>query len=283
MTAKYKRATVAFDEKARARLCKRMESEPSMDDAAELADLVNAFYESAGKEGVGDEREAQPDGRRRNCGKKGGDPKESLEASLAELVDDHVAYRIRVEVERAVRDVGSNSDGVKRRVVGRLRDNGFDAGLCKTIWEKTDDGLPSGSHDYIDVITRDGSRYMVDINLAVEFEIARPTIKYVALLQSLPAVFVAKPELLKAIIRVMCDASKESMKSACMHVPPWRREEYVLAKWFSEHKRTTNGPIVIGNKYSAGAPLSPKFCRVEIGCKKIATSRGKWVTAFRDM
>lgn len=49
-----------------------------------------------------------------------------------------------------------------------------------------------------------------------------------------------KVEDLKQVVRVMCRAIKESMKSTGMHVPPWRRNGYMNSKWFSSYKRTTN-------------------------------------------
>ncbi|KAL6197863.1 hypothetical protein ACLB2K_027655 [Fragaria x ananassa] len=38
----------------------------------------------------------------------------------------------------------------------------------------------------------------------------------------------------------MCAAIKKSMKSVDMPMPPWRRNGYMLAKWFGSYKRTTN-------------------------------------------
>uniref|UniRef100_A0A6V7QRY7 DUF506 family protein n=1 Tax=Ananas comosus var. bracteatus TaxID=296719 RepID=A0A6V7QRY7_ANACO len=227
ITARYKRATAALDERARARLWGRSGSESSASsseaDSAELADLVDSFYDAAAERGgSGDDEIIEPEwDSETNCGGRvGRDSTRALEAALGESEDDSVADRIRVEVERAIKLVGSSSDGFRRRVVTRLRNKGFNAGVCKSSWERSG-SLPAGSHEYIDVITRDDgtARYIVEINIAAEFEIARPSTAYLKLLQPLPAVLVAKPEHLKEVVRVMCAAATESIKSAGMHVP----------------------------------------------------------------
>ncbi|XP_020089924.1 uncharacterized protein LOC109711339 [Ananas comosus] len=283
ITARYKRATAALDERARARLWGRSGSESSASsseaDSAELADLVDSFYDAAAERGgSGDDEIIEPEwDSETNCGGRvGRDWTRALEAALGESEDDSVADRIRVEVERAIKLAGSSSDGFRRRVVTRLRNKGFNAGVCKSSWERSG-SLPAGSHEYIDVITRgDGTaRYIVEINIAAEFEIARPSTAYLKLLQTLPAVLVAKPEHLKEVVRVMCAAATESIKSAGMHVPPWRRKKYMLAKWFSSHTRATAGNTAEkdeeysrGGRTAAqrpGVPSDWRFCRMDIG------------------
>jgi uncharacterized protein (TIGR01615 family) len=116
--------------------------------------------------------------------------------------------------------------------------NAICAGLCKSKWEKTG-RYPSGNYEYIDVNVS-GNRYIIEVLLAREFEIARPSDKYASLLDVLALIFVGKVEDLKQVVRQMCMAMKESMKSMGMHVPPWRRSGYMNSKWFGSYKRTTN-------------------------------------------
>jgi hypothetical protein len=85
-----------------------------------------------------------------------------------------------------------------------------------------------------------GNRYIVEVLLAREFEIARPTDRYTSLLDVFPPIFVGKVKDLKQVVRLMCKSIKESMKSMGMPVPPWRRNRYMNSKWFSSYKRTTN-------------------------------------------
>jgi len=47
-------------------------------------------------------------------------------------------------------------------------------------------------------------------------------------------------EELRQVVRLMCSAIKSSMKSIEMYVPPWRRIEYMQAKWFSSFTRITD-------------------------------------------
>jgi uncharacterized protein (TIGR01615 family) len=92
----------------------------------------------------------------------------------------------------------------------------------------------------VDVVLSSGfstSRYIVEVNVAAEFETARPSAKYQELLLALPPVLVATPETFKEVAAVMCAAAAESIRGAGMHLPPWRRARYVQAKWSGKYKR----------------------------------------------
>ena len=85
------------------------------------------------------------------------------------------------------------------------------------------------------------ARYIVEVFLTGELEIARPTARYTALLGMIPPVLVIeKPQVVKQIMRLVSGAMRESLKHVSMHVPPWRRQGYLEAKYFSPYKRTTN-------------------------------------------
>ncbi|KAM5563618.1 hypothetical protein ABKV19_018310 [Rosa sericea] len=114
---------------------------------------------------------------------------------------------------------------------------GYDASVCKTRWEKSP-SYPSGEYEYIDVIIK-GERLLIDVDFRSEFEIARPTKSYKAILQTLPYIFVGKPDRLRRIIGIVSEAGKQSLKKKGMHVPPWRKAEYIKAKWLSPHTRAT--------------------------------------------
>lgn len=113
------------------------------------------------------------------------------------------------------------------------------AGLCKSKWGKTAQLTP-GNYEYVDVNVA-GNRYIVEVFMASEFEVARSTDRYASLLEVLPPIFVGKAETLKQIVRIMCRAIKKIMKRFEMSLPPWRRYAYMQAKWFSSsYKRTIN-------------------------------------------
>ncbi|GMI76105.1 hypothetical protein HRI_001279800 [Hibiscus trionum] len=131
-------------------------------------------------------------------------------------------------------------DFCRKIVTDGLLALGYDASICKTHWEKSP-SYPAGEYEYIDVII-DGERLLIDIDFRSEFEIARSTTTYKSILQMLPFIFVGKADRLQKIIGIVSEAVKQSLKKKGMHIPPWRKAEYVKSKWLSPHNRTTPSP-----------------------------------------
>lgn len=96
--------------------------------------------------------------------------------------------------------------------------------------------MVAGEYEYIDVIV-EGERLLIDIDFRSEFEIARSTGSYKAILQSLPYIFVGKSDRLTQIVAIVSDAARQSLKKKGMHIAPWRKPEYILAKWISPYTR----------------------------------------------
>ncbi|XP_057460724.1 uncharacterized protein LOC130751194 [Actinidia eriantha] len=128
-------------------------------------------------------------------------------------------------------------DNCRKIVIDGLLTLGYDASICKSRWEKSP-SYPAGEYDYVDVMV-EGDRLIIDIDFRSEFEIARSTKSYKAILQVLPAIFVGRADRLQRIIGVVSEAAKQSLKKKEMHFPPWRKAEYVKAKWLSPYTRTT--------------------------------------------
>ncbi|KAL3521895.1 hypothetical protein ACH5RR_014729 [Cinchona calisaya] len=262
---RFKRVAAAFDEEARARLYESISSSGSDHSVAaaetltDLSDLVNSFLEN--EEDFVDHQENDDDddddddvaedkllaesssSERQNSSDSG--IKDTLKRLFdCQKSDDYkVTTNIHTAVEKAFKEVDNNGRSLssidfKRRLMARLRDRGFDAGLCKSKWEKNGN-CPSGDYEYIDVYMA-GTRYFVEVSLAKEFIIARPTGRYADLLNIFPQIFVGKQEELKKVTRLMCSAIKKSMKKMGISVPPWRRLRYMQAKWFSSYKRIIN-------------------------------------------
>lgn len=84
----------------------------------------------------------------------------------------------------------------------------------------------------------EGDRLLVDVDFRSEFEIARSTKNYRSVLQYLPSIFVGKPDRLQQIVSIVADALKQSLKKKGMHFPPWRKSEYMRAKWLSPYIRS---------------------------------------------
>ncbi|KAL2239243.1 uncharacterized protein LOC105170116 [Sesamum indicum] len=145
-----------------------------------------------------------------------------------------------LKAEQVFSCLKSDKQIMRRNVMAFLRGYGYNAAICKTKWESSG-GLTAGNYEFIDVLRKDSStRYLVDLDFASEFEIARPTNSYGRLLECLPRVFVGKSEDLKQILKAVSDAAKGSLKSRGLHLPPWRKHRFMQNKWLGSYRRTGN-------------------------------------------
>ncbi|KAE8730660.1 hypothetical protein F3Y22_tig00002919pilonHSYRG00325 [Hibiscus syriacus] len=133
-------------------------------------------------------------------------------------------------------------DYCRKIVTDGLLAVGYDASICKSRWEKSP-SYPAGEYEYIDVMI-DGERLLIDIDFRSEFEIARSTKTYKSILQMLPFIFIGKADRLQRIIAIVSEAAKQSLRKKGLHVPPWRKAEYVSAKWLSPYNRATPSPAL---------------------------------------
>ncbi|KAF8729636.1 hypothetical protein HU200_017585 [Digitaria exilis] len=292
----YKKATAALDEAARARLrgpfvtgdVAPSPAPPSRraDADDDLMDLVvDEFYNGYGERGTdGDFAKDAVAWRRTN------EWKETLRLTLVNVAADAAAARIRAEAERVVRAAGTGIVGggeIRKRLVERLRARGFDAGLCRSSWEKTSSVPAPGSYEYADVRMVGSSplvpssRYIVEVNVAGEFEIARPSAEYQELLSSLPPVLVARPEALKELTAATCAAAEESIRRAGMHVPPWRRAAYVQAKWSGQFERVSE--VAGGAGGAAAHARRRKNCGMEMGRREAAAMGREALVSARPL
>ncbi|CAN6283230.1 unnamed protein product [Urochloa humidicola] len=140
------------------------------------------------------------------------------------------------------RAAGARRRDLLRLVAASLRAAGRDAAVCVSRWDKSA-SHPSGEHAYIDVLLPAASdrgareRVLVDVDFRSAFEVARPTKAYRALLQRLPAVFVGKDDRLRLLVAAAADAARASLRKRGLHLPPWRKPEYMRAKWLSPYDR----------------------------------------------
>lgn len=146
-------------------------------------------------------------------------------------------------------------DGCRKIVTDGLLALGYDASICKSRWEKSP-FCPAGEYEYIDVIIRK-ERVIIDVDFRSEFEIARSTKTYKAILQTVPYIFVGKCDRLQNIVAIVSEAAKQSLKKKGMHVPPWRKVEYVRAKWLSPYTRTTSS-VLCSCSHGIGAETEEK-------------------------
>ncbi|WVY96958.1 hypothetical protein V8G54_029109 [Vigna mungo] len=136
--------------------------------------------------------------------------------------------------------VYKRKDDLRKIVTESLSSLGYDSSICTSKWDKTP-SFPAGEYEYIDVIV-EGERLIIDIDFRSEFDIARSTGTYKAILQSLPFIFVGKSDRLCQIVASVSEAAKQSLKKKGMHVPPWRKADYMLAKWLSNSCTRVNPP-----------------------------------------
>ncbi|KAI9082968.1 hypothetical protein K1719_035111 [Acacia pycnantha] len=125
---------------------------------------------------------------------------------------------------------------LRKLVVSLLSLRGYNASLRFSKWDSTNK-FPGGSHEYIEVMmpktqTRKKQMpYLIELELRDQFEIAKAGEEYKKLLSLLPESYIGKPEYMTAIIRVMCGASKRSMKEKKIHMGPWRKSSFMQMKW----------------------------------------------------
>ncbi|XP_058217882.1 uncharacterized protein LOC131328928 [Rhododendron vialii] len=267
--ARLTRFSAAFEElEARARLSESSGSEHSAaeeESSGDLSELVDLFSErDCGVEGEscgGGEGEKERSCREPEMYGEESETKRMLKSLIEHMEEEEdggVRRVISAEVESAWRSLGSvggSSDEIKRRVMSLLRLKGLDAGLCKSRWDRTTQ-TPAGEHEYMDIVIA-GTRYIIDTCPAAQYTIARPTDHYASMLQLFPQVLVCKGVELKKLVRLMCTAMRQSLKKKEMHVPPWRTNAYMQAKWFGSYKRTTNG-VPATNVASRGGCLARK-------------------------
>ncbi|XP_061339038.1 uncharacterized protein LOC133285773 [Gastrolobium bilobum] len=136
--------------------------------------------------------------------------------------------------------VYKRKDDLRKIVTESLSSLGYDSSICKSKWDKTL-SYPAGEYEYIDVVV-EGERLIIDIDFRSEFEVARSTGTYKAILQYLPCIFVGKSDRLCQIVAAVSESAKQSLKKKGMHVPPWRKADYMLAKWLSSSCTRANPP-----------------------------------------
>ncbi|KAJ8543132.1 hypothetical protein K7X08_005655 [Anisodus acutangulus] len=203
------------------------------DSSEEEADTVNCFGES-----------------NHTCCSDASEVLKSL-VSCPSVFERNVLADITKIIEKS-RMVKRKDNFIRKMVVDGLLAVGYDASICESRWEKTPI-TPAGAYEYIDVVI-EGERLLIDIDFRSEFEIARSTRSYKSLLQVLPNIFVGKADRLQKIVHLLTEAAKQSLKKKGMPCPPWRKAEYVKAKWLSTYTRTTPGlmPIVSNSASEVG-------------------------------
>ncbi|KAF7025335.1 hypothetical protein CFC21_037533 [Triticum aestivum] len=220
------------------------------DASACLSGLVQAFLETDAAAGAGDDAGGPaPKGRDGYDSDDADGAAEAAAASVRELLDPPAAedpFRIRLaaavsaalDAEAPLRGHGA---AFRRAVMRRLRAAGYDAGVCRSRWE-TCGNLTAGTYEYVDVVVPaagKAARYIVDADFRAGLQVARATAEYAVVVAAVPArAVVAREEAVGRAVRVAADAARRSLRAHGLHVPPWRKSRYMLAKWLGPYKRS---------------------------------------------
>ncbi|RLM69075.1 putative plant-specific domain TIGR01615 family protein-like [Panicum miliaceum] len=147
---------------------------------------------------------------------------------------DSFLVRLASDVAKAAAGMASlrsSRSEFQRAVVFRLREEGYDAAICQTSWRATQD-VSVGNYEYIDVVgmvhgkatTTTGVRYIVDRGFMTEFAVARPTAAYALVLEALPRVLVARPNVVRQVVKVAGKEARRSLKDQGLTVPAMEEE-----------------------------------------------------------
>ncbi|GAB2231406.1 hypothetical protein Droror1_Dr00010412 [Drosera rotundifolia] len=136
---------------------------------------------------------------------------------------------------------GACRDCLMSEIAKRLRSAGYDCAVCKSKWRSSPD-MPSGEHTFLDVMDNNLSsnkrvRVIIELSFKAEFEISRASDEYKQLVARLPEAFVGREERLGSLIKILCSAAKKCMENNKMHIGPWRKQNYMQAKWLGPCKR----------------------------------------------
>ncbi|XP_072950501.1 uncharacterized protein [Typha angustifolia] len=237
-----KRATNPFDDDAKARLRTCAASSGSEREAA-LSGLVHAFLEP---DGVAPAAAESDGGEESDDSNEAGDTTVEAAEEVRKLLDpcskgDQFRLRLYgdvVDAVEAMAELRPSRSGFRRAVMARLREKGYNAGVCKARWEGSK-GWAEGNYEYIDVEVEE-KRYIVDVGFASEFEVARSTEGYRKLAAAMPEVVVARPEEVRRAVRIAADEGRRSLRRQGLSVPPWRKRRFMIAKWLGPYRRTVN-------------------------------------------
>ncbi|KAE9593010.1 hypothetical protein Lal_00029103 [Lupinus albus] len=180
--------------------------------------------------------------------------------ALRELnMSERVCICQRPEAAAASVKTKTCRDCLQRELRDRLLKLGYNCFICKSKWISSP-GIPSGEHTYLEVIDKSNSKrgevkVVIELSFRGEFEMARANEEYNKLLRKLPQVFVGKSERLKVLVKIICSAAKKCMKDKKMHLAPWRKQKYMLAKWLGTYDRSILEPLP--SVYTA-KPQKPK-------------------------
>lgn len=140
-----------------------------------------------------------------------------------------------VEEEKIIRVVERNQKMTRVRsdleeLSESLECKGYTATVC-TGRRAAQDMLRNPKHEFIRVKIDEESTFIVDVGFQAFLEVARPSLYYRKLVESLPKVFIGSEDRMRCLIAFMSDQLKKNFESSGMPCPPWREKECLLNTW----------------------------------------------------
>jgi uncharacterized protein (TIGR01615 family) len=83
-------------------------------------------------------------------------------------------------------------------------------------------------------VTPAGTTVLVDLDFRQNFEIAKPTLRYGKLLESVPDVLVATEDTCHAVLQLLCAEMQQCFTCQGQFLPPWRELSSLLSKWLPQ-------------------------------------------------
>ncbi|KAK3229901.1 hypothetical protein Dsin_001782 [Dipteronia sinensis] len=97
---------------------------------------------------------------------------------------------------------------------------------------------------------------LIELEFRDQFKIAKSCKEYTNLVAQLPEIYVGKLDFLNAIVRILCNAAKKSMKEKKIFMGPWRKKSFMEMKWSSSLERKPFDDDSLNNK-STNLQLHP--------------------------
>lgn len=100
-----------------------------------------------------------------------------------------------------------------------------------------------GTHEYVELMAVTSGRkkqvpFLIELEFRDQFEMAKACDEYRKLVSQLPEFYIGKPEYLSAIVRVLCNAAKRSMKEKKIYMGPWRKRSFMEMKWSKSFEKS---------------------------------------------
>eukprot|EP00210_Caulerpa_lentillifera_P008717 g8315.t1 len=124
-----------------------------------------------------------------------------------------------------------------------LKTLGYDVQIRQSIGRGTGvDGVTNLSHSFIRCTPPNSDCvFVLDTKFREQFDIAHKTRCYEKTLEFLPKLLVLQEDRINPLVKLLCEESAQSFRDSGFPLPPWRRIESLLSKWYP--RKSVDTPI----------------------------------------